>query len=52
MAGQFRRNTLGAILGSVGAGFFLLPRIGSQSSLRLAAAVNLALGLLFAGTLI
>ncbi len=44
-------NTLGAIFGSVGAGFFLLPRIGSQGSLRLAAGVNLALGLLFVVTL-
>jgi spermidine synthase len=51
VGGIYSLNTLGAILGSVGAGFFLLPRIGSQSSLRLAAAVNLALGLLFAGTL-
>jgi len=34
-------NTLGAILGSLVAGFFLLPALGSQNSLMLLAAVNL-----------
>jgi spermidine synthase len=52
VGGVYALNTLGAIFGSVGAGFFLLPKLGSQTSLRLAATMNLALGLLFAMSLI
>lgn len=36
-------NTLGAILGSLIAGFFLLPCLGSQKSLEIIAAMNLLL---------
>ena len=37
-------NTAGAVLGALGAGFFLVPRIGVQSTLFATAAANLALG--------
>jgi len=36
-------NTVGAIAGSIGAGFFVLPALGYAGTLALAAAVNLAL---------
>jgi len=36
-------NTFGAVLGSVAAGFFLLPAIGVRGSILLAAAINLAI---------
>jgi spermidine synthase len=45
-------NTLGAILGSVAAGFFVLPIFGSLAAFRLAATANLALGAYFALTLV
>ncbi|MBI5788357.1 MAG: fused MFS/spermidine synthase [Candidatus Schekmanbacteria bacterium] len=39
-------NTLGAVLGSLSAGFFLVPRLGSQGSIILTAGINIALGIL------
>lgn len=39
-------NTLGAIAGALGAGFVLLPSLGPDGSVRLAAALNLAAALL------
>ncbi|MBS2034409.1 fused MFS/spermidine synthase [bacterium] len=39
-------NTLGCILGSLGCGFFGLPMLGVQNSLRLAVSLNLLAGLL------
>jgi spermidine synthase len=45
-------NTIGTILGSVAAGFLLIPRIGIQNTVRVAAGANLCAGmalLLFAG---
>lgn len=36
-------NTLGAIVGAVGSGFFLLPALGFEGTLALALAVNLGL---------
>ena len=45
VGGVYAANTLGAILGSVLAGFFLLPRFGSYTSLKFAAGANLALGI-------
>ena len=41
-------NTLGAIFGSIVTGFFLLARFGSLTSLRMAAAANVALAVGFA----
>jgi spermidine synthase len=38
-------NTLGAIVGSLTAGFYLLPHIGVRASFFLAAAINVAVGL-------
>ncbi len=38
-------NTLGAALGAAAAGFALLPRLGTQASLLLAAALNVTAGL-------
>jgi spermidine synthase len=38
-------NTLGAILGSLGAGFVLIPWLGMQGTVRLLVALNLGLGL-------
>ncbi len=38
-------NTLGAVLGAVAAGFFLLPIVGLKGSIYLAAVVNLAVAL-------
>ncbi len=40
-------NTLGAFLGALGAGFFLLPALGVVGSLRVTAAVNFAAALGF-----
>ncbi len=37
-------NTLGTIVGSIAAGFFLIPWIGIQNTVRLAAAANLVAG--------
>jgi spermidine synthase len=37
-------NTLGAVVGSVAAGFFLLPAIGTGATIGLAAAANLGIG--------
>jgi spermidine synthase len=44
----YAANTLGAILGSVGTGFALLPALGSRASVAAAGGVALALGALFA----
>jgi spermidine synthase len=44
----YAANTVGAIVGSVLTGFAVLPHLGSLSSLRAAATLNLALGLGFA----
>jgi spermidine synthase len=38
-------NTLGAVLGVLLAGFFLIPGLGLENTTRLAAAVNIAIGL-------
>lgn len=38
-------NTLGAVAGSLGAGFLLLPNLGTTRSLGLAVAINLFIGL-------
>ncbi|MGH9649555.1 MAG: spermidine synthase, partial [Terriglobales bacterium] len=48
VGGIYAANTLGAILGSVLTGFVLLPHLGSFTSLRAFATVNLLLGLGFA----
>jgi len=47
VGGVYAANTVGAILGSLVAGFVLLPRQGSLASLRCAAAVNLILAVFF-----
>jgi spermidine synthase len=39
-------NTLGAALGAFGGGFLLLPALGIQATLRLAAVANVGIGLL------
>ena len=41
-------NTVGGILGSLAAGFFLIPLLGSQWALIIAACINAAAGLLLA----
>src|SRR5438034_868223 len=41
----YAANTLGAVLGCVGAGFVLVPRLGLAATSAVAAAVNLAVGL-------
>lgn len=41
-------NTFGSILGSLGAGFLLIPTIGMHATLTLLIAINLALGLVLA----
>ena len=41
-------NTAGTVLGSLAAGFLLLPRLGSVLALRSAGMTNAALGLVFA----
>jgi hypothetical protein len=38
-------NTLGAIVGTVVAGFALVPLVGAQGAVKVAIALNLALGL-------
>ncbi len=40
-------NTIGAILGSLTAGFFLIPAFGIKSSIYIIAVINLLLGLIF-----
>jgi spermidine synthase len=40
-------NTLGCIVGSLAAGFFLVPRLGLEPALTIAATLNLAIGVLF-----
>lgn len=40
-------NTIGSILGSVVAGFFLLPVLGIKTSLLLISSINLFLGIIF-----
>ncbi|HUU14464.1 MAG TPA: fused MFS/spermidine synthase [Terriglobia bacterium] len=52
VGGVYAANTVGAILGSVLTGFVVLPHLGSLSTLRAAATVNLALGLGFALVLV
>ena len=47
----YAANTVGAICGSLLAGFIVLPRLGSLLTLRVAATVNCALGVLFLLTL-
>ena len=42
-------NTLGAIVGAVGAGFVFLPNFGFEGSARLALVINIALAILAAG---
>ncbi len=42
----YASNTLGAILGSLFMGFWILPLLGSQKSLMLVASLNLLLGVL------
>ncbi len=44
-------NTAGALIGAVGAGFFLIPALGFSGMASLAAGVNLALALVVAATL-
>lgn len=44
----YASNTAGAILGSLLAGFVVLPRLGSPTSLRAAATLNVLMGGLFA----
>jgi spermidine synthase len=39
-------NTLGAVLGCAGAGFYLIPELGLRGSVRLAAALNLSIAAL------
>ncbi len=41
-------NTLGAIVGTVSAGFFLIPTLGVQSTVKVAVLLNLAIGLAIA----
>jgi spermidine synthase len=41
----YAMNTLGAIVGTVVAGFALVPLVGAQGAVRVAIALNLALGL-------
>ncbi len=48
VGGIYAANTVGAILGSVLTGFFLLPVFGSLPMLRLTATINLILGVCFA----
>jgi len=48
IARLYALNTLGAILGSLAAGFLLLPQLGVLGSLRTLALANLALGLVAA----
>jgi spermidine synthase len=43
----YAANTLGAVLGSFGAGFLLIPLLGAQATLLSAVALNLLLGLYF-----
>jgi len=43
----YAANTVGAICGSLLAGFTVLPRIGSLATLRVLASINCALGVLF-----
>ncbi|MFC1714497.1 fused MFS/spermidine synthase [Candidatus Poribacteria bacterium] len=41
----YSANTVGSILGSVAAGFFLIPLIGLQNSIKLIASINVLIGL-------
>jgi spermidine synthase len=47
VGGLYAANSVGSILGSVGMGFGLLPWLGSLSSMRVCALLNMALGLGF-----
>ncbi len=40
-------NTLGAFIGAISAGFYLLPTFGLSTTMRIMGAVNIAAGLLF-----
>ncbi len=42
-------NTIGAVVGSFGAGFFLLPGVGEHSTTLIAVAVNILLGVVLLG---
>lgn len=44
----YATNTFGAVLGCVACGFWLIPRLGVDASIRLAAVANLGIGLLMA----
>ena len=39
-------NTVGSILGAIAAGFFLIPFIGLQNSIKLVASINVLIGLI------
>ncbi len=41
----YSANTVGSILGAVAAGFFLIPLIGLQNSIKLIASINVIIGL-------
>jgi spermidine synthase len=47
VGGVYSMNTLGTVVGSVATGFFLLPALGSLTSLRCAATASLAVGVGF-----
>ena len=51
VGGIYAANTLGSIAGAVAAGFFLVPLFGSLPTLRGAAVMNIAIGVLLAATL-
>ena len=43
----YSANTIGAVLGAVAAGFILIPFIGTETTLRMLAGINLLIGLFF-----
>jgi spermidine synthase len=45
-------NTLGCIIGSTLTGFFLLSRLGSELTMRVAASINILVGILLASALL
>ena len=42
-------NNIGAVLGTIAAGFLLIPFLGIQSSIMVAATINIAIGLIILG---
>jgi spermidine synthase len=48
VGGIYSANTLGAIVGSIITGFFILPKFGSQTTLRALGSLNVFLGFLVA----